>query len=243
MAVMAALTLALLPAGGTEQAAAESAEVPIPAFRAEYEVRYGRMTLGRSRLELSYPDDGARYRYKMFVTPTGLARLILGTELIDVSEGRVLADGTLRPERFVHRREGRDERRDTIRFDYEADKVTFEDGTALPLEDGAVDRLLPQLLIMRDLSATFEQVLTYRIADDEEISDYSFERQGRERVSVPAGSYRAERIQRVREDGSSRESNAWVYRRLHNLPVKIEHVESGRTFEMELKSVEGPITE
>jgi len=242
---LAAALAAAGPAAGEEPAApADKAAERIPAFQATYKVRYGRLTLGKSRLDLAYRDGGDRYRYEMYVEPTGLARLVLGTDLRDVSEGRVLADGTLRPERFVHTREGRDERREVIRFDHEADKVTFQGGETLALEAGAVDRLLPQLLIMRDLAARrFQDVLTYRIAEDGEISDYAFERQGRERVSVPAGSYRAERIHRVREGDSDRASNAWVYRRLHNLPVKIEHVDDGRTFIMELKSVAGPITD
>ncbi|ABM61494.1 DUF3108 domain-containing protein [Halorhodospira halophila] len=235
------LILGLLTATTSLAAPAAAAEAErIPEFRAEYEVKYGRLTLGTSRLELEYLGDD-RYRYEMFVRPRGLARAVLGTDLTDISEGQVLADGTLRPDRFVHKREGRDERHEAITFDHDAGKVTFADGTAIDLEEGAVDRLLPQLLIMRDLSATFDRVLTYRIADDEEISDYSFERKGRERVSVAAGSYRAERIQRVRDGDSSRESNAWVYRRLHNLPVKIEHADSGRTFVMELTEVSGPI--
>ncbi|MBK5943025.1 DUF3108 domain-containing protein [Halorhodospira halophila] len=239
--VAAWLLLGLLAGTAALAAPAALAEAErIPEFRAEYEVKYGRLTLGTSRLELEYLGDD-RYRYEMFVRPRGLARAVLGTNLTDISEGRVLEDGTLRPERFIHKREGRDERHEEITFDHDAGQVTFEDGERIDLEEGAVDRLLPQLLIMRDLSATFDRVLTYRIADDAEISDYSFERKGRERVSVAAGSYRAERIQRVRDGDSSRESNAWVYRRMHNLPVKIEHADSGRTFVMELTDVSGPI--
>lgn len=236
-AALAAACLAAAPA-----ALAAEAE-RIPAFEATYKVKYGRLTLGKSRLELAYRDGGDRYRYEMYVEPTGLARLVLGTDMRDISEGRVLADGQMRPERFVHEREGRDERHEEIRFDHEAGEVTFQGGETRALEAGTVDRLLPQLLIMQDLAASFQDVHTYRIAEDGEISDYAFERQGRERVSVPAGSYRAKRIHRVREGDSDRESNAWLYPRLHNLPVKIEHVDDGRTFVMELQEVEGPITE
>ena len=236
---LAAATGAALVAG---IGAAAAADPPIPAFEAEYQVKYGRLTLGESRLELSYPEPG-QYRYEMYLAPRGLARAILGTDLTDISEGRVADDGALVPERFIHKREGRDERHEETRFDREAERIHFPDAEAIALEDGAVDRLLPQLLIMRDLAETFDQVLAYRIADDGEISEYRFERQGRERVSVPFGSQRAERLQRVREGDSDRESNAWVYPRMSNLPLKIEHIADGRTFVMELKEVSGPITD
>ena len=234
-----ALAAALL-AGGLSAPAAAAGDERIPAFRAEYEVRYGRLTLGESRLELEYIGDD-RYRYEMHVRPRGIARAVLRTDLTDISEGRVAGDGSLEPERFTHKRSGRSEREETVVFDAETTTIRFDDGETLDWEDGAVDRLLPQLLIMRDLAGTIERKLTYRIADDGEISDYTLERKGRERVSVPAGSYRAERVQRVREGDSDRESNAWVYRRWSNLPVKIEHIDSGRTFVMELTEVSGPI--
>lgn len=227
--------VAIVAAGSGTAAAETETPARIPPFFAEYAVTLGRLTLGHSTLELTYPETD-RFRYEMFVSPSGLARMILGTDYTDITEGRITEAGKLEPERFRHEREGRDERVEEIVFDREAGVVRFDGEEELEWSPEYVDRLLPQLLIMRDLSGRIGETLRYAIADGGEVSDYTFRAMGRERVSVDAGRFRAERIKRVRDNGD-RESNAWVDPEQYNLPVKIEHVAGGRTFIMELKSV------
>ncbi len=242
---------ALLLAGLLSAGAAAATDERIPAFEAEYVVKYGRMTIGEGTLSLSYPEDG-RYRYRLYVTPRGLARLLVGIDLTEVSAGRIEAGGALAPERYVHRREGRSERHEALRFERRQGDDGDEDQLRVHLPGGkekavaadTVDRLLPQLLMMRDLEASGRKAFTYRVVDEDgELSDYTLRRQGREHISVAAGDFRAERIQRIRGQGSSRETRAWVDPRRHNLPLRIEHTTDGRTFVMELEAVHGPITE
>lgn len=243
------LAAAALLLAGLLGAGAAAAGERIPAFEAEYVVKYGRMPIGEGTLSLSYPEDG-RYRYRLYVTPRGIARLLIGIDLTEVSAGRIGPDGTLAPERYVHRHEGRSERRETVRFerrdsgDGEALRLRLPGGEVKAVAADTVDRLLPQLLMMRDLEASGREAFTYRVVDEDgELSDYTLRRQGRERISVKAGEFRAERIRRIRGQGSSRETRAWVDPRRHNLPLRIEHTTDGRTFVMELEAVRGAITE
>lgn len=229
-------------AGGAWAADQDSAKATqrIPPFAAEYAVKYGILTLGRSTLELEYPAEHS-YRYQMFVAPQGIARAALGTDYTDTSEGRITAGGELRPEHFRHEREGRDNQIEDVIFDHEADVIHFDGAKTLDLEPDYVDRLLPQLLIMRDLLDTERDQLTYSIVDDGEVNEYTFKRLGREEISVPAGNFTAIRIQLHRAD-ADKESNAWVDPQRHNLPLKIEHIAGGQTLVMELRSVEGELT-
>ncbi|MCG5531428.1 DUF3108 domain-containing protein [Halorhodospira halochloris] len=221
----------------TERLRAEQTE-PIPAFFAEYDVKYGVFTLGSSTLELSYPRPD-RYRYQMFVAPQGIARTALGTDYTDTSEGRLTASGRPRPDYFLHEREGRDEKVEDIIFDRDAGKIHFDDGESIELQEHYVDRLLPQMLIMRDLMHSEDDELTYAIVDGGDVKEYTFKRMGREEIRVAAGRFEALRIKMRRDDDE--ESSAWVDPQRHNLPLKIEHIASGQTLVMELRSVSGDL--
>lgn len=238
------LASAPLYAEGSADGSAEATEAieageRIPAFYAEYAVKYGILTLGRSTLELKYPQPRS-YRYRMFVAPQGMARALLGTNYTDTSAGRITKIGALRPEHFRHERDGREEKVEEIIFAHDAGEIRFDDKPSIELQPQHVDRLLPQLLIMRDLLRGDRDKLTYSIVDGGKVKEYTFRRLGREEIHVPAGSFEAEKI-RLHRDDAAKESNAWLDPQRHNLPLKIEHIAGGQRLVMELRAVEGEL--
>lgn len=235
----AAVTAGALLLGGIPASGVAGAGEPPPAFEAEYVVKYGRMTLGEGRFELDYPETD-RYTYRLEIEPRGLARMFLRGGVTEESTGRVV-DGRLQPERYTYERTGSRERTNTVTFDHDAGRATFNGGSRIDLEEGEVfDRLVPQVLLMTDLAGLDGDEITYRVADDEELRDYTMRRSSADPVEVEAGRFDVTEVERVRS-GSDRTTRIWVAPELQYLPVKGEHESGGRTLTLELRRLEGPL--
>ncbi len=215
-----------------------AATTDLPPFAAQYRVHMGAFTIGEGWFRFERP-EADRYRYEVTTTPRGIVRMAYRDETREVSEGWVGENG-FRPERYEYERTGRRDEQETLLFDWDAGIARDADSNwEIDLSDGIKDRVVTTLALMQDLARGRSGDLSYRVADDGDIDEYTFRLTGEETVETPVGTYEAIKYVRVRE-GSSRETRVWSAPELHYLPVRVEHVESdGTTFRMTLDHLEG----
>lgn len=118
-------------------------------------------------------------------------------------------DGDIKPLKYRYRRSGLGRNRDAIlSFDWERNRV-LNDVQSVPWEmdipDGALDKLLYQFKVRRDLEKAYRQnqpwpELTYDIADGGKMKVYRFEVLGEDVTDTPMGQFRTIKVTRVQED-------------------------------------------
>lgn len=214
-------------------AAAE--EAPIKPFTAQYQTLRNGKELASTTLELTRMADGA-YRLRTNTRGTsGLAKMS-GLDVLEESSVRWI-DGrpeTLRYE-FTQEVAFGDKHR-LGEFDHASQQVHMIDGKSdarYPLVPWTIERHALTLALAADLSrdaTTFE----YKVAGKKGIEDVRYTRCGTGKISVPAGSFEASCLERVREKRTSR---SWFAPSLGWLPIVIEQVEKkGDTVTLNLVS-------
>lgn len=218
-------------------AASQASALP-QTFSAQYEVTHSGLTLGEAQVD--YRQIGAdRYRYTSFIRPLGIAAMIMRSDIKETSEGLIIKEG-FRPTDYEYVRTGRKGRKDKIVFDWERMRI-IDPASGKPWEitmpEDIQDRMGSQLQLMFDL-AHHEQDLSYPIADDGRIKNYTLRILGRETIQTPIG--RLEALKIIRQSANSRRATTfWCAPALDYLPIRIDHREKSDDFTMSLKSVRG----
>ena len=201
-----------------------------------------RGTLEIARVEEQYERHGDRYTLVSEARAVGVAALLArGQGWRRESEGSIAPDG-LRPISYSDQRGSNPLQR--AQFDWLAGQIRFErvpqpgTGEALaaevePLPAGTTDRLsFPYSLAQgaRPPAGDWEVVMT----DGRRLTRYRFALLGRETVRVPAGSFEALRVSRVREKNETG-TDIWLALDRNLLPVRILVTEpDGTTFDQVL---------
>jgi hypothetical protein len=218
-----------------------AAGMPIKPFHAEYATLRNGSELGRTTLDLRDNRDGSWTLRSETNGTQGLARLA-GIRIVETSRFR-WQDG--RPQGLVYdyRQEGAFRPRARhADFDWNTGEVRVVEGdsrhryAAVP---GLIDRQSVTLAIGADL-ARGATAFDYKVAVKEQIEDMRYARGGSEKVTVPAGEFRTERMQRLGIAGADRKrvSRSWFAESLGWLPVMIEQTEkNGDTVVLKLVSV------
>jgi len=131
-------------------------------------------------------------------------------------------------------------RRDWLDFDWETLKVTnISKKTPLSYEiiEGTFDKLTYQLQMRMQLIRG-ESPDTYPVADRSKLRHYVFEKVADEVLTLPSGSFDSLKMGRVREADSRRETFVWLAKDWDYLVLKIQHVEKGKSYAIELKEGE-----
>lgn len=213
-------------------------------FRAEYDARIG---VARGRVEMTLlPAEGAapsQFAYRSVTRPRGMARLIRSAPLIECTLFSVSGDGQWIPSehQYIDGEPGKGKSSSAV-FDAASGTAMAryrERAETLQVPDSAYDRMLEQLVVMRDLAAG-RPPGPYRIVERAELHTVTYERVGAERVETGAGEFDTE-IYRRRREGSSRSSLSWFAPALGWLPVQIEQYKrDDRQATVRLKSLEMP---
>lgn len=219
-------------------AAAPPAETP-PAFSARYHVAAAGFPVGVMERTFERLPNG-RFRFWSLTRAQGLAALFRRERVEESSEGRIVEDGRLEPDRYLYLRQGGKPKTVDIAFDWSVPRVinTVNDQRwNLAIPPGTVDRLVYQLLIMQDVAGSGGAALVYPVADGGKLKTYRFEHAGEESVKVPLGVFATIRLERRYEKADTRAS-VWVAPALHHLPVRVVHHENGITTRVSLESVQ-----
>lgn len=219
--------------------AAEPAAMPAP-FTATYTLRVNGVPIGRMTRTHAAATDGA-WTFRSESRASGVAGLFRKDRITEESRWTVAAGRVLPAEYSYRQTGGRKERSVTVRFDRTAGRIETtvnSDRWRMPDADGVLDKLLYQLVLMRDLAAGMTQ-LDYRIADGGRIKDYRLVVVGNERLPTALGELDTVRVVRQRSD-SKRETTLWCAPSLAFLPVRVDYREKdGGLTRVTLDSVTG----
>jgi hypothetical protein len=231
---------ATLALGSFAAAPAVAGDIPVQPFHAEYATLRNGDELGRTTLDLSDNGDGSWTLRSETKGTAGLAR-IAGIRIVETSRFR-WKDG--RPEGFVYDYKQEGALRQRTRhadFDWKAGQVHVTEGDdtfRYATVPGLIDRQSVTLAIGSDL-ARGATTFAYKVAVKDQVEDMRYARGGSETVTVPAGEFKAERMQRVGQSGADRTrmSRSWFAGSLDWLPVMIEQTEkNGDTVTLKLLS-------
>lgn len=236
MKALALATLATMIFPGA--AAPRAADGALTPFIAEYEVRYGNLSVGSSRTALARDAQPGRWTIESQSNARGFARIIASGTLTQRSLFDADAAG-LRPHSYRFddgtQRTGHDV---TLQFDWRAGRVTGiaeDEPVDVAVEAGLQDAASIQALVMLRLLAGVEPG-TIPMIEKDRIKRYRYTLLRRERLKTAIGEYETVVYQSAR-DGSSRETLSWYAPALGFALLRAEQRRHGdRTFQTQIRS-------
>ncbi|MBX3704108.1 MAG: DUF3108 domain-containing protein [Steroidobacteraceae bacterium] len=208
---------------------ARAADGALEPFVAEYDVRYGSMSVGSSRTELRRGPAAGQWSIESLSDASGLARLVASGTLSQRSVFETSGTG-IRPLQYRFddgtRRTGRDVALD---FDWRAGRVT---GTAeaetvdLPAGPGLQDAASIQALVLLRLRAGVEPG-TIDMIEKDYVKHYRYTLLRRERIKTALGTLDTV-VYRSAREGSSRETLFWHAPSLGYAMVQAEQRRDGK---------------
>ena len=226
---IAALTLALT--AGTAARGAETADaetLSLQPFRATYKVEYRGLSAGELVFTLRRIDD-ERFEYFSKPRPSLLARLVVSSNALETTEFE-LEDGRVRPLRY-RLEDGRSATDDDVRMDFDWQRgevagVEEDQPVTLELSPGMQDRMSIQIEVMAALRAGREPG-TIAMIDGDRIKQYTYTREGTDRIATPVGTFDAVIYSSTRP-GSDRVARFWYAPELGYVPVRGEQIRKGK---------------
>lgn len=232
-----ALTVVLLSLGAFSPGIAAAPGLP-ERFSATYVLKKGFIEFGETRRTLK-PSAGGRYVFESETVATGMFSFMLRGHITERSTF-LLRNGVIQPvEYFYEKIGGKKPRTARILFDWKEKTIVNSVGDkpwSMELEPGTLDNLIYQLSLMGDISKG-QREYSYRIADGGKIKIYKAIVEREEDVSTPAGNFRTIKIT---HEARNRRTTLWCAPKLHNMPVKIEHIDKDEeSYVAVLKTLDG----
>lgn len=205
-----------------------------PQIELVYEIRFG---VARGEQTVRWVADDGRYTLTSVAGATGLTRLLYSGQLIQTSQGRIVATG-LQPEAFWDQR-GR--KRNSGRFD-------FASGTLSVSRDGRVQALdLPgdaqdtqSLPFHFALNAPRIGTGPFHVFDGRKLRPYYFTNHGEVMLDTPIGRLRTLHLER-KDAPADRRFEVWLAIDMHHLPVRVLRPDdSGAEGEVMIRSIAYP---
>jgi len=208
-----------------------------PLFTAEYKVYAKGFSVGKGTRTLTRLKEG-KFLFKTVAETTGFLSFFKKIRIEEQSLFTRTKSGKIRPLKYSYlQKTGSKKRTNEVIFYWTKGmaKNTFKGKTKrIPLQEGTLDRLLYQLVLMQDLKQG-KRKLKYLVADKGKLKEYTPKFIGNERVKTGMGKLNSIKYMRV---SNKRRTTLWCARALGYLPVKVEHVEAdGDVFSMLLQSV------
>ena len=199
------------------------------SFAIDYQLRYGALS-ATLKLRLDQTDANGNYRITATTKGRGLARLFMSRELLEYADFS-FADGLVIP-RDYQLDSGKKSGEDTgsILFDWQnlsAASVYEGDSAELQLGNDIYDRISADVVVIMDLR-NGRQPRDMRVAEKNQLREYTYTFEAEERIETPAGDFDAVRYLRQRT-GSSRATRIWYARDKGFLPVQMEQLKDGKT--------------
>jgi hypothetical protein len=198
-------------------------------FRATYSVSYRGLNAGNLVFTLRRLRDDDLWEYFSKPEPSFLARLVVSGDALETSEFE-LRDARVRPLRY-RVEDGRSSSDDDVRLDFDWDRGTVEglakeQQVALELTPGMQDRMSIQVEVIAALAAGREPG-TISMIDGDRVKNYTYTREGTERISTAEGSFDTV-IYASTRPGSDRVARFWYARELGYVPVLGHQIRKGK---------------
>ena len=214
-------------------ASAQVVAAPPPAFNADYDVAQGGQPLGTAQVSLRPADDG-NWVYSRDLTGTGGLAAVLGASTSERSTLRWKGDVPEAVSYDYKMQTAIKTRQRKLRVDWSAGKVSVDEGkgtSSYSVQPGMVERNTLALavgLALRD----GQRDITLPVAVRQAVEMQHFKVTGTETVTVPAGRFKALRVERTDAD---RGFTAWYAPDRFPVPVRLSQHDDG-DLQMELVS-------
>lgn len=224
-------TLALSPGEAeTVQAPALAARVLPSRLELRFDVRYG---LASGKQSLLWVNEGERYTLSSVAEASGLAGIFYRGRFVQVSRGRLTAQG-LQPEEFWDQRA---DKRSSARFD--AQQLTLLPARGAPrhfsYSTPPQDALSLFFQLALDAPAAPAQ-LGYTVFNGKKLREYRYASRGEVVLETALGPLRTLHLERVGEADGRFE--AWLAIERHYLPVRLlRQDEEGNTIELQIQNI------
>lgn len=204
--------------GITTPASAESRPLSpdlLVAQSLRYDVYRDSTKLGDGTIELKPAGTPDCWYYSQEASPSSWLRWLSG-DILEQSHFCVV-DGRMRPEAYRFSRSGIGSSKDnfSVRFDWQQNEATYQNGDVRPLTDSTVDRLSLQLVLrnwlLTERAATGKEPtdeIEVHFADRKKMDSYKFQIKAHERVETPAGTFETTRLDRT--DSKTRRAQFWL---------------------------------
>lgn len=224
-----ALPLALILLLNGSPAAADSADVRLSPYVADYKVKYGNLSVGTSRTELSRSQVADLWNMETQLRASGLGKLVADGDLLQHSSFQFDATGP-RPLRYRFDDGTRSVERDvTLQFDWRAGRVTGiseKEPVDVAVVSGLQDAASSQAFVQWRLQGGAEPGIVAMIEKDK-VKYYRYTLLRRERLKTDIGVLDTV-VYRSARDGSSRENLFWYAPQFGYVIVKAEQRRDGR---------------
>ncbi len=208
-----------------------------PPFTAKYSLYASGIPVGKgTRTLISH--GNSKFEFKSIGETTGLISFFKKIRIEERSTF-IKTAGNIRPLEYFYNQTGKKSRSKLIVFDWLQKIATshFKDKIEkIPLEENTLDGLLYQVVLMQELQQG-KRNLKYKVANKNKISIYTPKFLGKESVDTGIGTLETLKYERA---SSNRSTILWCAKKLHYLPVQVQHIEKdGDVFNMLLQSVTG----
>lgn len=218
-------------------AATTTLSTSIKPFKASYGAKASSIPVkGSATRELSVSKDGT---YQLSFN----ADIVL-VNLNESSAFTLDEKQQVKPVSYHFRRGGLAKNKEiSLKFDWsnkQVHNIADDDVKPFGIPTGTLDKISYQFQLRQDLINN-KKVLNYTIADDDEIKTYNFKRVGEETVETPIGAIKAIKVERIRGQGSDRQTLIWFAQDWNYLMVKLQQIEDSKEYNIFLKnaSIEG----
>jgi hypothetical protein len=227
MRTVAIVALVAIAAVNAHSALAEGPQ--LAPYIADYDVKYGGMSVGTSRTELRRAPTPGQWLIESRSNASGLARLIAGGTLVQRSTFELEAGG-MRPLSYrFDDGSKRSEKDVTLEFDWGSGRVQgVSEGEPVDIaaEAGLQDAASMQAFVVLCLSGGVEPGIVPMIEKDK-IKYYRYTFLRRERLKTALGELDT-LVYRSARDGKPRETLSWFAPSLGNVSVRAEQREDGK---------------
>ncbi len=216
-------------------AAPATAQETLRPYVAEYELLRASAPEGRTTITLEKNESGDWQLSSHTRSTQGLAALT-GLDVKEISTFRLTPDG-LACLHYRHRLTGLRKRERQVECGSE--EIISRDHRGeyrFPAQAHVLDRQIVSLALARDLAAGRKNELTYPVVDRERLEPQRYRALGEETVTVPAGTLRAIKVERLRQN-SDRTTVTWFGVEQGLVPVRIVQSDDGEGFELRLVSL------
>ncbi|MBY6185865.1 DUF3108 domain-containing protein [Marinobacter hydrocarbonoclasticus] len=209
---------------------------PFAPFRADYEVFHGKKSLGGGYYKLEQLDDN---RYRMGYQ-SDVSFLLLSDVRTETSEFLRQENDRLKPLNYQMKRKGSGP-------DFGA-SIQFE-GTQIvakykkrekvfPMRSPVYDSLLYQQQLRLDVAAGKPE-MHYPLIQKTSERNHTYRLVGEEEVTIPMGTVKAVKVERIREAGDPKRTLIWFIPEMNYIVARLAHYDNGELqADMRLKKVE-----
>lgn len=208
-------------------------------FSAYYEARTNGMR-GTAERHLVHLEDN---HYRLNVS---LEAKMAGINIGDLHQTSdiTLVDDRIIPQHYSYLVSGITSSSETVSFNWDAGVALSsadDQSWTLDLEPGVLDQLSLQLSLAQQLetlagSDSLPEEFEFRLVDGDAIETHRYRNLGREVLATPMGELNSIKLERIRDNGSGRQTLFWFAADWHNLLARIEQINpSGLTIELALQ--------